>query len=157
MAPWRTTARSSKLSAPATIPATTALTLAEARAPADPGTLTCSSTRAPSPARSASAITGTNPAVDTRFGSSKRADFTWQTLTYRMPFGSERWNSRQVPSSQVRRAFAYQTHATTPPRQRIGAERAAPDDRRPQPRFTGVRSRCSSLGLFRVPGRQARA
>src|SRR5450759_4921800 len=59
-----TAAGSSKLSAPATIPATTAPTFAEACAPADPGTLRSSSAREPSPARCASAITGTRPAVD---------------------------------------------------------------------------------------------
>ncbi len=85
---------------------TTAATLPGAWAPADPGTLRCSATRSASAARWANAITGTRPALDTRFGSSKRADFTWQTRTYRMPFPQARMDPREVLSSQVRRAFA---------------------------------------------------
>ena len=64
----------------------------------------CSAASAPSPARPA--ITGTGPAVDTRFGSSKQADFTWQTRTYRMPFSRLEQEPQQVVSSQVRMAFA---------------------------------------------------
>src|SRR5665647_2952215 len=60
---------SSMLSAPATIPATRAPILTSAFAPAEPGTLTCSATRSPRPARWAKAMTGTNPAQDTRFAS----------------------------------------------------------------------------------------
>jgi len=60
---------SSMLSAPATIPATRAPILTSAFAPAEPGTLTCSATGSPRPARWAKAMTGTNPAQDTRFAS----------------------------------------------------------------------------------------
>jgi len=73
------------LSAPATMPATSAVTFALALAPAGPGSLRCSATRAPSPARSANASTGTSSAHDTRFGSSKTAETPCKTSTYEMP------------------------------------------------------------------------
>ena len=65
---------SSMLSAPATIPATSAATFAPACAPLSVGTVSCSSTSARRPARSANASTGTSPPADTRLGSSKQAD-----------------------------------------------------------------------------------
>jgi transcriptional regulator with XRE-family HTH domain len=42
----------------------------------DPGTVTCSSTKSPRPARSASVSTGASPAHDTRFGSSNTAVYS---------------------------------------------------------------------------------
>ncbi len=72
------------LSAPATIPATSAETFTAAFAPADPGTLTRSATSSCSPARSASATAGTNPATPTRLGSSKSAETLCQTRIYRV-------------------------------------------------------------------------
>jgi hypothetical protein len=62
---------SSVESAPATIPATSAGTFN--RAFGD-GTLNLSATSPASPHASASTITGSSPAHDTRFGSSKLAD-----------------------------------------------------------------------------------
>jgi hypothetical protein len=58
------------LSAPASIPATTLVVFTTAFGAA---TVTCSATRSYSPADSASRNTGTRPAADTRFGSSKTA------------------------------------------------------------------------------------
>jgi hypothetical protein len=72
--PCRSNAMSSMLSAPATIPATSEETFNPALAPLSVGTVRCSSTRSRSPTDSASAITGTSPAEDTRFGSSKTAE-----------------------------------------------------------------------------------
>lgn len=62
------------LSAPATIPATSAGTFNAAFAPADPPTLTQSSTSPARPACSANAIVGARPPADTRLGSSKSAE-----------------------------------------------------------------------------------
>ena len=67
---------SSMLSAPATIPATSALTFAPALAPLSVGTLRCSSANAGRPHWRANATIGTRPAQDTKFGSSKLADVT---------------------------------------------------------------------------------
>jgi hypothetical protein len=64
------------LSAPATIPATNDDTFAGAFADPGPDKLRQSPTRSTSPARDAKASTGTRPADDTRFGSSKTADTT---------------------------------------------------------------------------------
>ncbi len=61
-------------SAPATIPATSEVTFNPACAPLSFGTVRCVSASSRSPACSASASTGTSPAVDTRFGSSNTAD-----------------------------------------------------------------------------------
>jgi len=73
MPPWRSSAMSSMLSAPATIPATSEATFNPAFAPLSVGTDRCSSTSARRPASRANAATGTSPAADTRFGSSKTA------------------------------------------------------------------------------------
>jgi hypothetical protein len=67
---------SSMLSAPATIPATSDVTFTPAWAPLSVGMLKCRSANTASPARVASVTAGTRPADDTRFGSSKTADFT---------------------------------------------------------------------------------
>ena len=61
-------------SAPVSIPATNAMTFMPAFAPKYPGSFTHSSTRPRRPVFTANAITGTRPADDTRFGSSKDAD-----------------------------------------------------------------------------------
>ena len=62
------------LSAPATMPATSALTFAPAWAPLSVGTLRCSSANAGRSHCWAKAIIGTSPAQDTTFGSSKTAE-----------------------------------------------------------------------------------
>ncbi len=72
--PWRSTAISWTESAPATIPPTSEATFNPAFAPLSLGTDRCSSASSRSPARSASASTGTSPADDTRFGSSNTVD-----------------------------------------------------------------------------------
>ena len=71
MPPCRSRSISSIESAPATIPATSAGTFN--RAFGD-GTLSFSATSPDSPHDSASTITGSSPAHDTKFGSSKPAD-----------------------------------------------------------------------------------
>ena len=72
--PCRNRAMSSMLSAPAIIPPTSDDTFSAAFAPLSLGTDTCSWANLRSPAASAKATTGTSPADDTRFGSSKTAD-----------------------------------------------------------------------------------
>jgi len=73
--PWRSTAMSSiMLSAPASIPPTIEATFNAAFAPLSVATVRRSSVRSRTPAASASAITGTSPADDTRFGSSNATD-----------------------------------------------------------------------------------
>jgi len=62
------------LSAPATIPATSAATFDPAFAPVSLRTVNDWSANDLSPTRSASATTGTSPADDTNVGSSKHAD-----------------------------------------------------------------------------------
>ena len=61
------------LSAPAAIPATRHGTFTAGFTPHGPPGRTCRATRSSSPARRASATTGTRPAGDTRFGSSNDA------------------------------------------------------------------------------------
>jgi hypothetical protein len=65
---------SSMQSAPTVIPATRQPIFASAFTPAFAVIRTWRRARPPSPARSASAMTGTSPARDTRFGSSKHAE-----------------------------------------------------------------------------------
>ena len=80
--PWRNTAMSSMLSAPATMPATSAATFNPALAPLSVGTLNHSSASSCRPASWARRITGTNPDGDTRFASSKETDTAagvWET------------------------------------------------------------------------------
>jgi hypothetical protein len=60
-------------SAPAIIPANTAVSLIPAR-PFAPGTVNNPSANSPSSIRPASTIAGTNPADPTKFGSSNDAD-----------------------------------------------------------------------------------
>ena len=69
MAPWRSKSRSSMLSAPASIPATTHVALAAAFGEDTDNASRCSL----HPARSANDNAGTRPAHDTRFVSSKTA------------------------------------------------------------------------------------
>ena len=76
------------LSAPASIPPTTVASFTPAVL-ADPGTVNHSSASRLSPARSANAITGTNPAEPTRFGSSNDTDNAagvWESCISEMPF-----------------------------------------------------------------------
>src|SRR5665647_2511960 len=113
--PWRSRSMASMLSAPATIPATSAPTFTTGFDPPDPGTRTWARARSCNPARSAKAMTGTKPAHDTRFGSSKLAERLWQTRIYRMSSSLVRWNPQQVPSSQVKRTFVRHDPPTPPP------------------------------------------
>ncbi len=72
------------LSAPATIPATSALTLTGALHPPGLARDTCSPTRSDSPARSARAITGTSPTADTKLSSSNLLEIVrgaWESCT----------------------------------------------------------------------------
>ena len=64
---------SSMESAPATMPATSAVTLPPGFDPLSVGTVNSPPASTPRPASDASRITGTSPAADTRFGSSKLA------------------------------------------------------------------------------------
>ena len=80
---------SSMESAPATIPATSEVIFNPAFAPLSVGTVRCWWVSSPSPADRANARTGTNPADDTRFGSSNTAEVArdvWQSCIYEMPF-----------------------------------------------------------------------
>jgi hypothetical protein len=66
---------------------------------------TCSATRPGSPARPASAITGTSPACDTRFGSSNSALIlasACNNCTYKVSSRTGNWKLRQLPFSQLR-------------------------------------------------------
>ena len=56
------------------MPPTSEATFNPALEPLSVGTVSCASARSRSPADSASASTGTSPADDTRFGSSKTTD-----------------------------------------------------------------------------------
>lgn len=70
------------LSAPASIPARTVRTFAATFAD---GTDADPATSRDRPACSASSSTGTRPAADTRFGSSKTGTSPWHAFTYEMP------------------------------------------------------------------------
>ena len=75
------------LSAPASIPTTTDITVAPADQ-VDPGTVTHSPARPRSPIRSARATPGTSPAEAIRFGSSNTADSgagVWHGCILEMP------------------------------------------------------------------------
>ncbi len=63
-------------SAPATMPATNAVTFPPAFAPLSVATLSSSPANVSNPAARANRITGTSPAADTRFGSSNLAATT---------------------------------------------------------------------------------
>ncbi len=106
MPPWRSTSRSSIESAPATIPATTHPAFTAALTPHLPPGRTCSAASSPSPARCASAITGTSPACDTRFGSSKDACVlaraVQQSHLTRCPLELGDGSVSILPSSQLR-------------------------------------------------------
>jgi hypothetical protein len=75
-------------SAPATMPATIVATFPAGFDPTDPGTRNRSATSRNSPAATASRNTGTSPAADTRFCSSKEAstrDAACNNRTSEMP------------------------------------------------------------------------
>ena len=59
------------------------------------------------PARPASSSTGTRPAADTKFESSKTGTMLWQAFTYEMPFVSPWMKTSQSTSSLLRRAFSF--------------------------------------------------
>jgi len=89
MAPWRSRPISSIESAPAAIPATKQATFTSGYTPVLAAIWTWRRTTAPSPARSASDITGTSPARDTRFGSSNNAEIfsgSCDNRIYQVPF-----------------------------------------------------------------------
>ena len=78
-------------SAPASMPATSAITFAPALAPLSAGTLNRSRASSSSPAERARRSIGTSPAADTRFGSSNTADTpagACLNCIYEMPLGS---------------------------------------------------------------------
>src|SRR5690349_12349267 len=108
MPPWRSRSMSSIESAPHTMPATNARILNAALAPPFAAIFTRSRSRAGRPQRSASAITGTSPAHDTRFGSSNRtliAARAWDSRIQRMPFCARLDVAVVRTSSQLRGAF----------------------------------------------------
>ena len=105
MPPWRSTSRSSMESAPASMPATIPGTFRCAFAATGPITFTCAATRPARSQRWARRITGTNPAHDTRFGSSNCTDVSLALCNNRisqMPFGLGAWGLRKHhhPSSE---------------------------------------------------------
>ena len=81
---------SSMLSAPATIPATSARNFAVALAPPRAAMRSCWVSSVASPQRVANASTAASPPQDTRFGSSNRTDIArrgWDSRSsQRMPF-----------------------------------------------------------------------
>ncbi len=88
---------SSMESAPASIPATRAVTFDPAFAPKDPGNVSHRSANSPRPVAAANAIAGTSPADDTRFVSSKDASRRldlWKTCIYEMPLESVKMNPK---------------------------------------------------------------
>src|SRR5690349_24810484 len=108
MPPWRSRSMSSIESAPHTMAATNARILNAALAPPFAAIFTRSRSRAGRPQRSASAITGTSPAHDTRFGSSNRtliAARAWDSRIQRMPFCARLDVAVVRTSSQLRGAF----------------------------------------------------
>src|SRR5215213_4250965 len=114
IAPCRSRARSSIESAPAIIPATSALTFPPALDPLSGGTLSRSPASASSPASAASRITGTSPAADTRFGSSKLAAPTGLVSESRiceMPFVCGRFGPSASPILLPRKGISALRHA----------------------------------------------
>src|SRR5665647_786958 len=104
---------SSMLSAPAAIPTTNEQILAPALAPLSLGTLNRAWASSPRPARRARAITGTRPAADTRFGSSKTADTTvgvWKSRIYEMPFSNRSTELQTSPIVPVQRGILALPH-----------------------------------------------
>jgi hypothetical protein len=114
-APWRSRSIPSMVSAPATIPATSAPIFNPAFAPTLPATRTCRRARSSSPTFWASRTAGTSPACDTRFGSSNVACVLAAACNNRIqevPFRSWRCELRQPAFSQVRGHLCY--HDTLP-------------------------------------------
>src|SRR5690625_3772118 len=103
--PWRSRSMSSIESAPAAMPPISAGTFRCTFAAPSPDSVSRWPASAARSHRSASDITGTSPATDTRLGSSKTAETPCETCIYRMPFLISDMEPLQVPSSQVRRAF----------------------------------------------------
>src|SRR5665647_856066 len=104
---------SSMLSAPAAIPATNEQIFAPALAPLSLGTLNRAWASSPRRARRARAITGTRPAADTRFGSSKIADATvgvWKSRIYEMPFLNRTTELQTSPIVPVQRGILALPH-----------------------------------------------
>lgn len=84
-------------SAPASIPATNAVTFNPAFAPKYPGNVNHRLASSPMPVEAASIIAGTSPAADTRLVSPKDADKAvdlWKTCIYEMPFVSVEMNPK---------------------------------------------------------------
>jgi len=104
--------------------------------PADPGTRTWVPTNSWSRACSANASTGTSPAHETRFGSSKPAETLWKTLACRMSFCLVRWtlnrshrprseghsSFRISPRDRIRRCIQAQRRRLNPGAQLAGKE-----------------------------------
>src|SRR5262249_35775447 len=103
--PARTRPRPSMLPAPPTTPATTPGSSPAAFTPHGRAIRTCSPASAARPASWASAITGTRPARDTRFGSSNVAWILVRSCNNRTCEVSSQfgiWKYQQLPSSQFR-------------------------------------------------------
>src|SRR5882672_6252273 len=103
--PWRTTFRSSMLSAPATIPATIALIFPAGFDPTEVDRWTFRATIPGRSHNSANRITGSRPAHDTRFGSSKDARTTGlscRNLIPQVPSRITEQKRRQLLFSQFR-------------------------------------------------------
>src|SRR5699024_10246890 len=107
---------SEKLSAPATIPATSEATFTSAFEPILPGTLTCSLTSWDRPTDSANAITGTRPARAIRLSSSNSAEKSWDTRTTSAPVAQR---DGTVDKSHYRWPQEHLAVTTHPPDRRI--------------------------------------
>ena len=113
--PSSSTSIPSIVSAPVTIPATSEPTFRPGFAPTFAATCTCSRTRSSSPTFSASLTAGTNPACDTRFGSSNMACVfaaVCNNRIYEVPFRSRICELQQPAFSQVKGHFC--CHDTPP-------------------------------------------
>ena len=115
-APWRSRSIPSMVSAPATIPATSAPIFNPALTPTLAATRTCSRARSSRPMLWASRTAGISPACDTRFGSSNLACVMAAVCNNRIPevpFRSWRCEPQQPAFSQVKGHFCCHD---TPPR-----------------------------------------
>ena len=115
--PWRITSRSSMESAPVTIPATIAVIFPAGLVPIEVPRCTSAASSPCRPQDWARPITGTNPAHDTTFGSSKCArvrDAPCNNRIYEVPSRLGCWKCQQLPSSQLRGHLPCQNTINTP-------------------------------------------
>ena len=118
MPPCRSTPRSSMLSAPANIPATTAVALTAGHGA---GTLKRRPSKSSRPVCSASRRTGTRPAAEIRFGSSKTAETLCDACTCEMPFVTPRTGPSDSPILLHHKGISASRHAK--PANLIGGSR----------------------------------